>query len=125
LLPNLAKVAVCSQEQGRQLLEIVLDHVETKNEMAISFLRRFMENAGINASSQEKVYQVRKWLETLLITKVKNYFHDPECGYRHGNFYMCGLAVSFAQEVEAAQVFAATPLPPVGRVQELVPIPPF
>jgi hypothetical protein len=36
LLPQIAKVAVCTQEQAKRLLEVVLGHVETRNEMAIS-----------------------------------------------------------------------------------------
>jgi hypothetical protein len=57
-----------------------------------------MEKAGINASSQEKVYQVRKWLEEHLITKMRNYFMDEETGYRHGNFYICLVSVRFEEE---------------------------
>jgi hypothetical protein len=98
LLLQLAKVAVCSQEQARWLLEVVLGHVEARNEMAISFLRRLMESVGINASSQEKKYRVRKWLEEHLIVKVRNGYQDEDTGYSHGNFYVCRVSVRFEEE---------------------------
>jgi hypothetical protein len=40
--------------------------------------------------------------------KKYNYFQDKATGYRHGNFYVCGLEVIFQHEVEASQVFANT-----------------
>ena len=52
---------------------------------------------------------MRKFLvEKGLLVKKFNYFHDKATGYRHGNFYVCGLEVMFQHEVEASQVFAET-----------------
>jgi hypothetical protein len=33
-----------------------------------------------------------------LLLKQKNYFSDPNTGYRHGNFYICGPGVRFEEE---------------------------
>jgi len=41
---------------------------------------------------------VRKLLvEKGLLLKQKNYFSDPDSGYRHGNFYVCGPGVRFEE----------------------------
>lgn len=98
LVPPLAKIAVCDQDQARRLLEIVVSHVEIRNELAISYLGLLMEGIGINASSQEKKHQVRKWFEKHLITKFKNHFHDEDTGYSHGDFFICRLSVRFEEE---------------------------
>jgi hypothetical protein len=37
-----------------------------------------------------------------------NSYQDKATGYRHGNFYVCGLAVTFEHEVEAGQVISTT-----------------
>jgi hypothetical protein len=29
--------------------------------------------------------------------RIPNYFSDPESGYRHGNFYICGAGVRFEE----------------------------
>jgi hypothetical protein len=41
---------------------------------------------------------VRKLLvDKALLLKQKNYFSDPDSGYRHGNFYVCGPRVRFEE----------------------------
>jgi hypothetical protein len=51
---------------------------------------------------------VRKLLvDKGLLLKRKNYYSDPDTGYRHGNYYICGPGVRFAES-------APPPPPPVS-----------
>src|SRR5262249_20405686 len=109
LLPELAAVAHCNQDQAKVLVEKVLAFVQSHNELAESMVGRLLEHVGIRGRSRQKQHDVRKFLvEKGLLVKKYNYYQDKATGYRQGNFYGCGLAVTFEHDVEAAQVFAAT-----------------
>jgi hypothetical protein len=116
LLPELARVARCDLGQAKRLLEKVLGFVESHNELAQSMVGRLLEQVGIKGRSRQKQHEVRKFLvENGLLVKRYNYYWDRASGYRHGNFYVCGAAVTFEHEVDAAQqVIASTPHPPVS-----------
>jgi hypothetical protein len=109
LLPELIAVAHCNQDQAKVLVEKVLAFVQSNNELAESMVGRLLEQVGIKGRSRQKQHDVRKFLvDKGLLVKKYNYYQDKATGYRHGNFYICGLAVTFEHDVEAAQVFAAT-----------------
>jgi hypothetical protein len=109
LVPELAAVAHCNQEQAKVLLEKVLAFVQSNNELAESMVGRLLEISGIKGQSRQKQHDVRKLLaEKGLLVKKYNYYQDKVSGYRHGNFYVCGLEVVFEHEAEAGQVFAST-----------------
>ena len=113
LVPELAAVAHCDQEQAKVFLEKVLGFVQSHSELAESMVGRLLERCGIKGRSRQKQHDVRKLLvERGLLVKKYNYYQDQVTGYRHGNFYVCGLEVVFEHEVEAGQVFAATPHTP-------------
>jgi hypothetical protein len=110
LLPELAAVAHTDQDQAKVLLERVLAFVQSHNELAESMVGRLLEQCGIKGRSRQKQHDVRKFLvERGLLVKQYNYYRDKATGYRHGNFYVCGVAVTFEHEEEAAELFAATP----------------
>lgn len=68
---------------------------------------RLLEQVGIKGRSRQKQHDVRKFLvDKGLLVKQYNYYQDKASGYRHGNFYICGLSVMFEHEVEAAHIFA-------------------
>ena len=76
----------------------MLAFVEANNELAESVVGRLLEEAGIKGRSRQKQHDVRKLLgEKGLLLKRKNYFSDPDSGYRHGNFYVCGPGVRFEE----------------------------
>jgi hypothetical protein len=109
LLPELIAVAHCNQDQAKVLVERILAFVQSNNELAESMVGRLLEQVGIKGRSRQKQHDVRKFfVEKGLLVKKYNYFQDKATGYRHGNFYICGLAVTFQHEVEAGQIFAAT-----------------
>jgi hypothetical protein len=113
LLPGLARVAHCDLDQAKRLLEEVLGFVESHNELAQSLVGRLLQQVGVKGGSRQKQHEVRKFLvDAGLLVKRYNYYWDKASGYRHGNFYVCGAAVTFAHEAEAARVFAPTPHPP-------------
>jgi hypothetical protein len=110
LLPELARVARCDVDQAKRLLEEVLGFVESHNELAESMVGRLLERVGVKGRSRQKQHEVRRFLvENGLLVKRYNYYQDKASGYRHGNFYVCGAAVTFAHE---AGVFASTPPTP-------------
>jgi hypothetical protein len=113
LLPELARVARCDVDQARRLLEEVLAFVEAHNELAQSLVGRLLERVGVKGRSRQKQHEVRRFLvEKGLLVKRYNYYWDRATGYRHGNFYVCGAAVTFEHEAGAARVFASAPHPP-------------
>jgi hypothetical protein len=110
LVPELAAVAHCDQEQAKVLLEKVLAFLQSHNELAESLVGRLLERCGIKGRSRQKQHDVRKFLvEQGLLVKSYNYYKDQATGYRHGNFYVCGLEVVFEHQQGAGRVFAATP----------------
>jgi hypothetical protein len=113
LVPELAAVAHCEEEQAKVLMEKVLAFVQSHNELAESMVGRLLEQCGIKGRSRQKQHDVRKFfVERCLLVKQFNYYQDKASGYRHGNFYVCGLEVVFEHEAEAGRVFAATPPTP-------------
>jgi hypothetical protein len=99
LIPEVAEVAYCSVEEARKALELLLGFVEENNEMSKSMVGRLLEVCGINGKSGQKQHDLRKLLVAHgLLIKQKNYFIDKATGYRHGNFYVCGLSVRFEEE---------------------------
>jgi hypothetical protein len=113
VVPELATVAHTTAEQAKVLLEKVLAFVQSHSELAESMVGRLLEQVGIKGRSRQKQHDVRKLLvERGLLVKQFNYFQDKVSGYRHGNFYVCGLAVSFEHEAEAGRVFVALHHPP-------------
>jgi hypothetical protein len=98
LVPELATVAHASHEQAKVFIEKVLAFVEANNELAESMVSRLLEEVGIKSKCRQKQHDVRKLLvDKGLLLKRKNYFSDPDTGYRHGNFYICGAGVRFEE----------------------------
>jgi hypothetical protein len=98
LIPEVEKTAHCSYDQAKRFIEKVLVFVECNNELAESMVGRLLEEVGIKGRSRQKQHDVRKLpAEKGLLLKQKNYFSDPESGYRHGNFYICGPGVRFEE----------------------------
>jgi hypothetical protein len=99
LIPGLAAVAHANHDQARAFLETVLSFVEGRSELSESMVGSLLERCGIKGRSRQKQHDIRKLLvEQGLLIKERNYFSDKTTGYRHGNFYICGLAVSFEEE---------------------------
>jgi hypothetical protein len=98
LIPELVQIAHCDYDQAKVFIEKVLAFVECNNELAESMVGNLLEEVGIKGRSRQKQHDVRKLLvEKGLLLKQKNYFSDPDTGYRHGNFYICGPGVRFAE----------------------------
>jgi hypothetical protein len=98
LVPEVEKTAYCSHDQAKVFIEKVLAFVECNNELAESMVGRLLEEVGIKGRCRQKQHDVRKLLvEKGLLLKQKNYFSDPDTGYRHGNFYICGPGVRFEE----------------------------
>jgi hypothetical protein len=96
LISELVQLAHCDYDQAKRFIEKVLAFVEGNNELAESMVGKLLEEVGIKGKCRQKQHDVRKLLvdkEALL--KQKNYFSDPDTGYRHGNFYICGAGVRF------------------------------
>jgi hypothetical protein len=98
LIPEVEKTAHCSHEQAKVFIEKALAFVECNNELAESMVGNLLEEVGIKGKCRQKQHDVRKLLvEKGLLLKQKNYFSDNATGYRHGNFYICGPGVRFAE----------------------------
>ncbi len=98
LIPEMATVAYASHDQAKVFIEKLLAFVECNNELAKSMVGRLLEEVGIHGKGGQKQYDVRKLLvDKKLLLKQKNYFSDPNSGYRHGNFYICGPGVRFEE----------------------------
>jgi hypothetical protein len=98
LVPELATVAYASHDQAKAFIEKALAFVEGNNELAQSMVGNLLEEVGIKGKCRQKQHDVRKLLvEKGLLLKRKNYFSDPDSGYKHGNFYICGPGVRFEE----------------------------
>ena len=98
LVPVLERVAHCDYDRAKAFIEKVLAFVECNNELAESVVGRLLEEVGIKGRSRQKQHDVRKLLvEKGLLLKQKNYYSNPDSGYRHGNFYICGAGVRFEE----------------------------
>jgi hypothetical protein len=98
MVPELAVLAHATHEQVKNFLEKILVFVETHNELAESMVGSLLEDTGIHGRSRQKQHDVRQFLVGQgLLYKQKNYYNDPATGYRHGNFYICGLGVRFEE----------------------------
>lgn len=98
LIPELATVAHASPEQAKLFIQKVLAFVEANNELAESMVGTLLEEVGIKGRCRQKQHDVRKlFVDKGLLLKQKNYFSDPDTGYRHGNFYICGAGVRFEE----------------------------
>jgi hypothetical protein len=103
LIPEVEKTAHCSHDQAEVFIEKVLAFVEANNELAESIVGRLLEEVGIRGKCRQKQHDVRKLLvDKGLLLKQKNYFSDPDTGYRHGNYYICGPGVLFEEFVPHA-----------------------
>jgi hypothetical protein len=99
LIPELIQIAHCDYDQAKRFIEKVLAFVEVNNELAENMVGNLLEEVGIKGKCRQKQHDVRKLLvEKRVIWKQKNYFNDTDSGYRHGNFYICGTGVRFAEE---------------------------
>src|SRR5262249_44080186 len=104
-------------------IEKLLAFVECNNELAESVVGRLLEEVGIKGRCRQKQHDVRKLLvDRGVLLKQKNYFSDPDSGYRHGNFYICGPGVRFEESgphtthtvsIHYLSVYV-TPLDPTG-----------
>lgn len=93
---QLAAIANADVDKMRLFYEKVLVFTNARSELALSKVGELLESCGIKGGSQEKRVQVRKYLEGHgLILLRHNYYCDEASGYRHGNFYICGLDVEF------------------------------
>ncbi len=100
LIPDIERIAYCDCDQAKRFIEKVLAFVEANNELAESMVGRLLEEVGIKGKCRQKQHDVRKLLvDKGLLLKQKNYFSDPDTGYRHGNFYICGPGVRFEESV--------------------------
>ena len=100
LIPEVEKTAHCSHDQAEVFIEKVLAFVEANNELAESVVGNLLEEVGIKGKCRLKQHDVRKLLvEKGVLLKQRNYFSDPDTGYRHGNFYICGPEVRFEEFV--------------------------
>jgi len=100
LIPELVQIAHCDYDQAKAFIEKVLAFVEFNNELAESMVGKLLEEVGIKGKCRQKQHDVRKLLvEKGLLLKQKNYFSDPDTGYRHGNFYICSAGVQFEEDV--------------------------
>jgi hypothetical protein len=98
LIPELVQLAHCDYDQAKGFIEKVLAFVECNNELAESMVGRLLEEVGIKGKCRQKQHDVRKLLvDKGLLLKQKNYFSDPDTGYKHGNFYICGPGVRFEE----------------------------
>jgi hypothetical protein len=98
LIPELVQLAHCDFDQAKAFIEKVLAFVECNNELAESMVGKLLEEVGIRGKCRQKQHDVRKLLvDRGLLLKQKNYFSDPDSGYRHGNFYICGPGVRFEE----------------------------
>ena len=98
LVPMLEQIAHCDYDQAKAFIQKVLAFVECNNELAESVVGRLLEEVGIKGRSRQKQHDVRKLLaDKGLLLKRRNYFSDPDSGYRHGNFYVCGPGVRFEE----------------------------
>lgn len=90
-----------SQEQARNFLDTILCFVQGRNELSKSMVGRLLEQCGIKGKSGQKQTDVRNCLVNAgILIKQRNYFCDKASGYRHGNFYICGLLVEFQEEAQ-------------------------
>jgi hypothetical protein len=101
----------CSLETAKCLLERVAHHVLHKNELAYSLMRTFLEEHGIPGTNTRasKVFALLR-ASGFLILRHK-YYHDPETGYRHGNFFVLSPLVTKDQREEKEEVSTIS-LPP-------------
>jgi hypothetical protein len=117
-LVPLAEILGVDVEKAREFLDMLLIHVDTENELALSFVGILMKKAGIKGSkNQQKRHDVRKFLKnTGLLILQHRYFCDHETGYRHGDFFICSAEVEFAEAGQLKAVGAAegTPHTPVS-----------
>ncbi len=117
-LVPLAAILGVGVEKARAFLDALLLHVNTKNELALLYVGKFMEKAGIKGSkNQQKRVDVRQFLKDAgLLILQQRYFCDDATGYRHGDFFICGAAVQFAETCRLKVVVANedTPGPPVS-----------
>jgi hypothetical protein len=98
LIPELVQIAHCDYDQAKAFIEKVLAFVECNNELAESMVGRLLEEVGIKGKCRQKQHDVRKLLvDKGLLLKQKNYFSDPNTGYKHGNFYICSAGVQFEE----------------------------
>ena len=104
LIPDIVAIAHTNQERAIAFLEKLLSFVQGRSELSESMVGRILEQCSIKGQSRQKQHDVRKFLvEQGLINKQRNYFCDKATGYRHGNFYVCGLEVRFREEEEQAR----------------------
>ncbi len=117
LVPLAEILGVCV-DKARKFLDALLLHVHTKNELALLYVGKFMEKAGIKGSkNQQKRVDVRQFLkEAGLLILQQRYYCDQATGYRHGDFFICGAAVQFTVTYRPKVMVAAedTPGPPVS-----------
>ena len=101
LIPKVAALAHADYDQAKALVEKVLAFVEANNELAESMVGNLLEEVGIKGRSRQKQHDVRKLLvEKGMLLKQKNYYSDKATGYRHGNFYICGMGVRFGDDAQ-------------------------
>jgi hypothetical protein len=102
----------CTEQEARALLERIADHVERKNELAYSLMRQFLGEAGIPATNTRAARVFRLLARAGFMAKRFNYYHDPACGYAHGNFFVldAGLCEAGGKKEEEKEV-STTSLP--------------
>ena len=96
-LVPLAAILGVDVEKAREFLDALLLHVNSENELALSFIGRLTDKAGIKGSkNQQKRHDVRQFLkDTGLLILQQRYFCDQATGYRHGDFFICGGKFQF------------------------------
>lgn len=112
-LVPLAGMLGVAVEKAREFLDSLLTHVNTENELALSFVGKLMERAGIKGSrNQQKRHDVRQFLKDAgLLILQQRYFCDNATGYRHGDFFICGAAVQFTEACKPKVVVVAEDTP--------------
>jgi len=102
LVRELTPVLNCSMTQAKDLLKLVFNWIEAKNEMAYSIVGSLMNRVGIKAHNDK----VRDFLFALkrngFVAKAKNYGHFRDFDgqvRKHGNFYLNTSKVMFREQM--------------------------
>jgi hypothetical protein len=51
-------------------------------------MHTFLRDAGLPGTDTRASRIFKLLLQTCFLFKERNYYHDPSCGYAHGNFYV-------------------------------------
>jgi hypothetical protein len=99
---EIAPVLHCTMTQAKDLLKLVFNWIEARNEMAYSICASLMNRAGIKAHNDKVAAFLTALKREGYIEKVKNYGHFQDADgtvRKHGNFYVNTSKVVFRQQM--------------------------